>query len=102
LSSATTDDSKVLFTDLSTREKTVAVPEHFFAFIELANNTRKRLLKTNQDLFLISGQHGIISALILLSYCAVWLLELGKKKGWFAKYFVLFARNIFFIFFIKF
>ena len=49
----------------------VVPPESFFAFEEVKNNSRNRLLKGNQDIFLIWGQNGIISVFIILSYLSV-------------------------------
>lgn len=77
-------------------------PESFFAFEELKNSSRVRLLKGNQDLFLIWGQNGIIAAFIVISYIAVWIFKIGTKKNVLAKLYVFLLRNLFFVFFIKF
>ena len=52
-------------------------------------------------MFIIWGQNGIIASFIILSYCSVWLLHIGRKKNIVAKIFVLITKNIFFIFFVK-
>lgn len=77
-------------------------PESFFAFEELKNSSRDRLLKGNADLFLIWGQNGLIATFIIVSYILIWALKLGKKKNIFAKIYVFVLRNLFFVFFIKF
>lgn len=70
-------------------------------FERYKTNSKDRLLIGNEDLFLIWGQNGLISVLILIGYLSVSIFDIGSKKAVVARYYVLLVRNGFFIFFIK-
>lgn len=55
--------------------------ETFFKFQKVSRNTRKRLVLTNKDLFIIWGHNWIISLVFVTSYLAVWCFGLGKSKS---------------------
>jgi hypothetical protein len=52
-------------------------PEEFFAFIKYSKYSRSKLIKTDRDVFIISGQNGLFAWLVILTYLSVWLLNLG-------------------------
>lgn len=68
----------------------------------MARNTRTKLIKTNFDLFIISGQNGFIATLLVVSYILVLLLDLGSSKRMIIKGIVFFQRQILILFFVNF
>ena len=56
-------------------------PEEFFDFVRYSKNTRKRLLSTNKDIFIIHGQNMFFALLVIFTYLSVWLIGLGDRPG---------------------
>ena len=76
-------------------------PEDFYAFVRFSKNKRSRLIVSNEDIFIIWGQNGLLALVVILSYMAVWLLKLGQSEKQFIKYFIYLQRFFLKITFIK-
>lgn len=68
----------------------------------MARNTRTKLIKTNFDLFIISGQNGFIATLFVFSYLIVLLLDMGASKRMIINGLVFLQRQILILFFVNF
>ena len=63
--------------------------DKFYAFTWLANSSKRKVIKSNKDLFLVSGQNALIAFIIFTLYMVTWIGQLGKRKNKIVKIYIL-------------
>lgn len=67
----------------------VKLPDEFFSFVKYQKNTRSRLIVSNDDMFLLHGQNGLMSILVIVMYLVVWLFKLGQSQKTIVRIFIM-------------
>lgn len=66
--------------------------DSFFSFVKYRRGSRKRLIVTNQDMFIMWGQNGLLAAICIVLYLCVWFLKLGESKKFLVKIIIKVSR----------
>jgi len=75
--------------------------DSFYAFTWLSNSSKNKVIRSNKDIFLISGQNALIALIMILFYSITWLGKLGESKSRVIRIFILLHRTILKLFFVK-
>lgn len=76
-------------------------PDNFYTFTWLVNSSKPKAIQSNKDVFLITGQNGLIAFIMIAFYLVTWLSKIGLSKNRFVRFFIFLHRTILKLFIVK-
>lgn len=76
--------------------------EEYYSYLKYRHGSRGKLAIQNQDIFIVWGQNGLLSVLVIFLWLIVLIFRMGSRRGCLPKLLTQISRLLTSIFFIKF